>query len=94
VRLSVQNLNYADIVVYGSRGGSWQRIGGVTGNTSQAFEVPSQLTDGSASLRLRVHAIGSPDAADYVTDPIFASYGSVVQLRVAPVLRMSSWSLR
>lgn len=94
VRLDVQNRNYADVVVYGARGGSWHRLGGVTGNTSQTFVIPDQLTDAAASLRFRVHAIGAPDATDYVTEPIFVSGSAVVVLRVASVLRMSSWSVR
>ena len=94
VGLDVRNLNYADVVVYGSRGGSWHRIGDVTGNSSQLFEIPDQLTDAATSLRLRVHAIGSSDASDYFTESIFVSSGAVVELRVAPVLRMSSWSVR
>ena len=94
VLLDVDNHNYADVVVYGSRGGSWQRIGGVTGNTSGTFEVPDQLTAAAPSLRFRVHAIGSSDATDFVTDPIFVSGNAVVVLRVASVLRMSSWSVR
>ena len=94
VLLDVQNRNYADVVVYGSRGGSWQRIGNVTGNTSEMFEVPDQLTDAAASLRFRVHAIGSTSASDFVTGPIFVSGNAIVELRVASVLRMSNWSVR
>ena len=94
ILLDVQNRNYADVVVYGSRGGSWQRIGDVTGNASEMFEVPDQLTDAAASLRFRVHAIGSTTAADFVTEPIFVSGNAIVELRVASVLRMSSWSVR
>jgi hypothetical protein len=94
ILLSVQNQNYADIVVYAARGGSWQRIGEVTGNGSETFEVPDQLTTTGASLRFRVHAIGASDATDFVTDRIFVSGGAIVELRVASVLRMSSWSVR
>lgn len=92
--LDVQNLNYADIVVYGSRGGSWQRLGDVTGNTSAVLEISENLTRGAPWLQLRVHAIGSPDSSDYYTDRISVPPGAMVQLRVAPVLRMSSWSVR
>lgn len=94
IRLDVDNRNYADVVVYGSRGGSWQRIGDVTGNASETFEISDQLTEAAPSLRFRVHAIGSSGASDFVTDPIFVSGNAVVVLRVASVLRMSSWSVR
>ncbi len=94
IQVDVHNLNYADITVHASRDGAWRRIGQVTGNTEQTLQVPADIGSPAGYLRLRVHAIGSPDASDFVTDGIMAGGGDIVELRVAPVLRMSSWSVR
>lgn len=94
IQVDVRNLNFADVTVHASRDGAWRRIGQVTGNTDQRLEVPADIGSPAGYLRLRVHAIGSPDASDFVTDGIMAGGGDVVELRVAPVLRMSSWSVR
>lgn len=94
IQVDVRNLNYADVTVHASRDGGWYRIGQVTGNSDGTLEVPAAVGSPGSFLRLRVHAIGSPDASDYVTDGISAGRGDIVVLRVAPVLRMSSWSVR
>lgn len=94
ILVDVHNLNYADITVHASRDGAWRRIGQVTGNTEQTLQVPADIGSPAGYLRLRVHAIGSSDASDFVTDGIMAGGGDIVELRVAPVLRMSSWSVR
>jgi hypothetical protein len=94
VQVDVRNLNYADVTIHASRDGAWHRIGQVTGNSNEMLEVPEGVGSPAGYLRLRVHAIGSPDATDFVTDGIMASRGDIVELRVAPVLRMSSWSVR
>lgn len=92
--LAVSNQNYADVTIHVSHGSGWQRIGSVTGQGSVRLEIPTSMSSGTASYRVRVHAIGSPDRTDYVSDRIPADRGDVIQLTVAPVLRMSSWSLR
>lgn len=94
IPVDVQNQHYADIVVRISRGGSWQRIGDVTGNSSDRLEIPAALTSPAGDYQFRVHAIGSADDTDYVSERIAAYPGSVIVLTVAPVLRMSSWSIR
>lgn len=94
IRVDVRNLNYADVTVHASRDSGWYRIGQVTGNSDGTLEVPAAVGSPAGFLRLRVHAIGSPDASDYVTEGISAGRGDIVVLRVAPVLRMSSWSVR
>lgn len=94
IHVDVRNLNYADVTIHASRGGPWHRIGQVTGVSDHSLEVPETIGSPGGYLRFRVHAIGSPDATDFVTDNIMAGGGDVVQLRVAPVLHMSSWSVR
>lgn len=94
IPVDVRNQHYADVVVRVSSGGAWQRIGDVTGNSSGRLEIPPALTSPAGDYQFRVHAIGTSDNADYVTERIAAYPGSVVVLTVAPVLRMSSWSIR
>ncbi|MDZ7779825.1 MAG: hypothetical protein U5R14_07810 [Gemmatimonadota bacterium] len=90
----VQNQHFSDVRVHVSRNGQWRRLGNVTGNTSSSFEVPSALTSPAGHYQFRVHAIGMSDASDYVSDRIPANPGNVIELTVASVLRMSSWSIR
>ena len=94
IPIDVRNQHYSDIVVRVSRGGAWQRIGDVTGNSSERLEIPAALTAPTGDYRFRVHAIGTPDDADYVSERIAAYPGTVIVLTVAPVLRMSTWSIR
>jgi len=94
IPVDVRNQHYADVVVRVSRGGAWQRIGDVTGNSSGRLAIPAALASPTGDYRFRVHAIGSADDTDYVTERIAAYPGAVIVLTVAPVLRMSSWSIR
>jgi len=94
VVVSVRNQHFADVTVYISPGdASWQRLGSVTGNTSTNLAIPSALTAPAGEYRIRVHAIGTPEATDYISDRILAARGTVIELTVAPVLGMSSWSI-
>src|SRR6056297_3089349 len=63
IPIDVRNQHYSDIVVRVSRGGAWQRIGDVTGNSSERLEIPAALTAPTGDYRFRVHAIGTPDDA-------------------------------
>jgi hypothetical protein len=94
VTVQIRSQNYADLTVYATRDGSWQRLGSVTGNTTLRMEVPTSLASSGGLLRFRVHAIGQPDATDYVTERISAGPGDVIEITVAPVLRMSTWTIR
>jgi hypothetical protein len=94
VIVEVRNQNYSDIVLRVSTGGSWQRLGDVTGNSSGRLEISGAMLSPAGDYRFRVHAIGSSDNSDYISDRISASRGRTIVLVVAPVLRMSSWSLR
>ncbi|MDZ7779828.1 MAG: hypothetical protein U5R14_07825 [Gemmatimonadota bacterium] len=92
--LNVSNQNYADVTVHVSEGSGWQRVGSVTGQGSARLEMPASMSAGAASYRVRIHAIGSRDRNDYVSERIPANRGNVIHVTVAPVLRMSSWSIR
>jgi hypothetical protein len=94
VVVDVNSQHYADVTIYVTRDGSWQRLGSVTGNGSARLEIPSAIATIGGQYRFRVHAIGTPDDTDYVSDRIMANQGDVIALTIAPLLSMSSWSVR
>jgi len=94
VVVNVRNQNFADVTIHVSRDGAWQRLGGVTGNSTARLEIPSSQSAFGVQYRFRVHGIGMPDDSDFLTDFMYVDRGSVVELTVAPVLSMSSWSIR
>jgi len=94
VVVNVRNQNFADVTIHVSRDGAWQRLGGVTGNSTARLEIPSSQSAFGVQYRFRVHGIGMPDDSDFFTDFMYVDRGSVVELIVAPVLSMSSWSIR
>ena len=91
VRLEVDNQNYLDVVVFGLQDHTTTRIGSVTGLSSATFTIPHRLLV-LGRVRLLVDPVGSPVA--YLTDEVMVNPGDILELRVASVIRMSSWSVR
>jgi len=91
VTVEVDNQNYLDVVVFALRDGTSARLGDVSGLMRGTFDVPDHLIV-VGTVRLLVDPVGSPQA--YLTDPILVSPGDIVELRVAGVIGMSSWSVR
>lgn len=94
VTLEVMSNQYLDVVVYMGEPGAWHRAGDVTGLGSATLRMPSIVGPLPGSYWIRAHGIGSPDGADYLAGPVNLGPGDVIELRLASVLRMSSWSLR
>jgi len=94
VTVDAVNDNYHDVVVYVDRGAGWQRLGTVTGLCNVQLQIPSTLQSAESRYSLRVHAIGTADSEDYLSGTIFADPGDVIELSLASVLSMSSWSVR
>jgi len=92
IRVEVRNDNYLDVTVYAMPDGVSYRLGDVTGSTSATLEIPPSLVHGAMGVRLLVSPIGAREA--YLSEPISAGPGDTIMLRVASVLRMSSWSVR
>lgn len=92
--VNVENQHFSDVVVYVSTGGQWQRLGDVTGTGKASLVVPSGLHSPGQRYRFRVHPIGGQDRDDYVTELVYADRGDIVEIRVAGLLRMSSWWIR
>lgn len=92
IRVEVRNDNYLDVTVYVMRDGMSYRLGDVTGSSSATLEIPPSQVLAALGIRLLVNPIGSRGA--YLSEPIMANPGDTIALRVASVLRMSSWSVR
>jgi hypothetical protein len=92
IRVEVRNDNYLDVTVYVMRDGMSYRLGDVTGSSSATLEIPPSQVLAAMGVRLLVNPIGSRGA--YLSEPIMAGPGDTITLRVASVLRMSSWSMR
>ena len=88
--VTVKNDNWSDVVVFVVRGGTRSRIGSVTAMSTNTFRVPSDLAPDGV-LQLMVDPVGSNSV--YVTDRIVVNSGQRVELTVAQVLRMSSFSV-
>ena len=86
----VNNSNYMDVDVFAVRGTTRARVGSVTGLTSATFRVPTHYAP-DGSLQLLVDPIGSN--ATYVTDKIAVGPGQHLELTIAAILRMSSYSV-
>jgi len=86
----VNNSNYLDVDVFAVRGTTRSRVGSVTGLSSATFRVPTHFAP-DGSLQLLVDPIGSN--ATYVTDKIAVGPGQHLEITVAAILRMSSYSV-
>jgi hypothetical protein len=94
VLVEVVNDNYHDVVVYLDHGAGWQRLETVTGLCEVQLEISSTLQSAESRYYIRVHAIGTSDSEDYFSGMIFADPGTRIELNVASVLSLSSWSVR
>jgi len=86
--LQVQNDNTADVDVYAMSGGQVTRLGTVTGLSSDTLQIPATAVTRGTELRLLADPIGAYGA--YLSDPILASTGDVLVLRVASQLALST----
>ncbi len=92
--MALVNDNYHDVVVYLDGESAGQRLGTVTGLCQQDLRIPSTLQSAQSRYEFRIHAIGTSNTQDYFTGTIFADPGDVIELNVASVLSLSSWSVR
>lgn len=88
--VTVNNSNYMDVDVYVVRGRSRSRVGSVTGLSTTTFNVPAEIAP-DGNLQLLIDPIGSNST--YTTEMISVNPGQHVELTVAPVLRMSRFSV-
>jgi hypothetical protein len=86
----ITNNNFLDITVYAARAGSRQRLGTVTGQNTQVFQLPRQLID-ARGLRIFIDPIGSSQS--YETELISLGPGQQLDLVVQQRLAMSHYSV-
>lgn len=86
----ITNNGWLDVNVYASRSGSRQRLGTVTGQNTQVFELPRSFVE-ARGLIIFIDAIGSPQT--YQTDLIPAGPGQQIDVVVQQRLAMSHYSV-
>lgn len=86
----ITNNGWLDVNVYASRSGSRQRLGTVTGQNTEVFELPRSFVD-ARGLSIFIDAIGSPQT--YQTDVIPAGPGQQIDVIVQQRLAMSHYSV-
>ena len=90
IPLDVTNENYLDVDIFVVRGTSRQRLGTVGGNGSATLSIPANLIV-HGEFQLMADPIGSKDV--YVSDRIAVGPDQIVELTVAPRMRMSSFAV-
>jgi hypothetical protein len=90
VIVTVNNSNYMDVDVFAVRGRTRMRVGSVTGLSTATFNVPAEYAP-DGNLQFLIDPVGSN--ATYTTETISVNPGQHVELTVAPVLRMSRFSV-
>ena len=86
----VTNNGWLDVNVYAARSGTRQRLGTVTGQATQVFELPRSFVE-ARGVRIYIDAIGSPQT--YQTDVIPAGPGQQIDVVVQQRLAMSHYSV-
>jgi hypothetical protein len=84
------NNGWLDVNVYATRSGARQRLGTVTGQNTEVFELPRSFI-ASRGLQIFIDAIGSPQT--YQTDLIPAGPGQQIDVVVQQRLSMSHYSV-
>ena len=86
----ITNNAWLDVNVYAGRSGSRQRLGTVTGQNTEVFQLPRSLVD-ARGVMIFIDAIGSPQT--YQTDLIPAGPGQLIDVVVQQRLAMSYYSI-
>jgi hypothetical protein len=82
-RVRVENQAFLDMTVYIiSNGGGRQRLGTVTGNTTQEFVIPSYIVGPANSVRFLCEPIGSNRAP--ISNSLSVQPGQTVTLTIPP----------
>ena len=90
VTARITNNGWLDVNVYALRSGSRQRLGTVTGQNAQVFQLPAGFVD-APGLRIFIDAIGSSQS--YQTELIPLGPGQQIDVVVQQRLSMSHYSV-
>jgi hypothetical protein len=88
-QIQVTNHNWMDMTVYAIRNGTRVRVGSVTSGTTARFSLPRGFDLSSGALRLEADPIGSSET--FVSEPISAEVGSVVNWKIENHIALSSY---
>ena len=88
-QVQVTNHNWMDMTVYAMREGHRVRLGTVTSQTVDRFQLPRGFDLGAGMLRLEADPIGSNDT--FTSEPISVQMGSVVNWTIENHIALSSY---
>lgn len=80
--LEVQNQSFYDMTVYVYRGGARIRLGTVSGNSTQVFEIPRSIANPGIPVRFMADPIGG--ARTPYSEEITILPGETIVLRIPP----------
>ncbi len=83
--LIVENDNTSNVTVYALRSGTRQRMGTVTGLSTERFEIRRTMLSGGGELNVGIDPLGSNRM--YTAYPIYVSEGDVIEVTVSSFLR-------
>lgn len=92
IRIQVNNNNFNDITVYAIAGGAQRRLGAVTGNSSQTYELPRSLNLAANRLQIRASPLGA--RGSYTSAELAVFPGDLVVVDLAAELTLSNISIR
>lgn len=80
--VQVENLGFADMVVYAVSGGQRIRLGMATGHSIKAFTIPRTLVRGAGPIRFLADPIGGNRTP--VSEELTVQPGELVTLTIPP----------
>jgi hypothetical protein len=90
-RVQVTNMHWAPVNVYAIHGGTSLRLGTLTTNQSDWYDLPERFEMGS-DVRFMVDPVGA--TYGYLSDSVMAQSGQEIILRIENNLNLSSVSIR
>jgi hypothetical protein len=86
--VEVENHHWSDVVVYLMNGSQSQRLGMVTGVSTNRFLFPYRQIAAGGRLRLRAHAVG--EEGSFISEDVVVQPGQSIKWTLESDLRRSS----
>lgn len=83
--LVVENDNTSNVTVYALRSGTRQRVGTVTGLSTESFSIRRTMLNVGGELNVGIDPLGSNQM--YTAYPIYVREGDVIEVSVSSFLR-------
>lgn len=90
--IRVTNNNWADMTIYVERSGLKRRLGTVTSQSTQTFDVPRHLVESTGPVHLVADPIGSSRL--FASPPLLISAGQTAEWKLENSLALSSIWIR